>query len=80
MIPLIIALVIMVVVTVFSLQNATPVAISFFFWKFEASLAIVLFLSFLAGAVLGVIAAALIKRKLTKKKEASPDRENVRAR
>jgi uncharacterized integral membrane protein len=80
MIPLIIALVIMMVVTVFSLQNAIPVAISFFFWKFEASLAIVLFLSFLAGAVLGVIAAALIKRKLTKKKEPSPDQENVRAR
>lgn len=80
MIPLIIALVIMTMVTVFSLQNATPVAISFFFWKFEASLAIVLLLSFLAGAVLGVIAAALIKRKLTKKKEASPDQENVRAR
>ena len=44
--------VILALVTVFSVQNAMPVAITFFFWKFEASLAIVIFLSFLSGSVL----------------------------
>jgi len=36
----------------FSVQNAAPVAISFLFWRFDASLAIVIFLSALAGAVI----------------------------
>jgi uncharacterized integral membrane protein len=49
MITLIIVLIIIAVVTVFSVQNAIPVVISFLFWKFEASLAIVLFLCVLAG-------------------------------
>lgn len=68
MITLIIVLIIITVVTVFSVQNAIPVVISFFFWKFEASLAIVLFLSVLAGVIIGVSAASLSRRKLSRKK------------
>jgi uncharacterized integral membrane protein len=68
MITLIIVLIIIAVVTVFSVQNAMPVVISFLFWKFEASLAIVLFFSVLAGVVIGVSAAPLIRMKLSKKK------------
>ena len=64
MITLIIVLAIIVVVTVFSVQNAIPVAISFLFWKFEASLAIILFLSVLAGVIIGVIAASRFRMKL----------------
>lgn len=67
MITLIIALIIITVVTVFSVQNAIPVVISFLFWKFEASLAIILFLSVLAGVVIGVSAASLFRMKLSKK-------------
>lgn len=77
MITLIIVLVIIAVVTVFSVQNATPVAISFLFWKFEASLAIVIFLSVLAGVVIGFIAASLFRMKSSKKKQNSIDRENA---
>jgi uncharacterized integral membrane protein len=40
-------------VTAFSVQNAAPVAISFIFWKFEASLAIVIFLTLLIGIIIG---------------------------
>jgi len=68
MITLIIVLIIITVVTVFSVQNAISVVISFLFWKFEASLAIVLFLSVLAGVVIGVSAASLFRMKLSKKK------------
>ena len=80
MITLIIALIIITVVTVFSVQNAIPVVISFLFWKFEASLAIILFLSVLAGVAIGVSAASLLRMKLSKKKQTSIDRENMRSR
>ena len=79
MITLIVVLIIITVVTVFSVQNAIPVVISFFFWKFEASLAIVLFLSVLAGVVIGVSGAYLFRMNLSKKKETSIDRENARS-
>lgn len=79
MITLIIVFIIIGVVMVFSVQNAIPVVISFLFWKFEASLAIVLFLSVLAGVAIGVIAASLFRRKLSKKRQNSIDRENTRS-
>lgn len=64
MISLIIVLAIIAVVTVFSIQNAIPVVITFLFWNFEASLAIVLFLSVLAGVIIGVIATSRFRMKL----------------
>lgn len=68
MITVIIVLIIIALVTVFSVQNAIPVVISFLVWKFEASLAIVLFLCVLAGVVIGVSATSLFRMKLSKKK------------
>ncbi|MGE5894480.1 MAG: lipopolysaccharide assembly protein LapA domain-containing protein [bacterium] len=78
-ITLIIVLMIITVVTVFAVQNAIPVAISFLFWTFEASLAIVLFLSVLAGVAIGAIAASLYRMKLSRKKQTSIDRGNARS-
>lgn len=52
---LIIALLIIAVVAIFSAQNALPVSIVFLFWKFPASLAIVIFLSALTGVVIASI-------------------------
>jgi putative membrane protein len=49
---LILALLIVAVVAVFSAQNALPVSIVFLFWKFQASLAIVIFLSALTGVII----------------------------
>jgi uncharacterized integral membrane protein len=40
-----------------------PVAITFLFWKFEASLAIVIFLSVLAGMIVGAIVVSLLRIK-----------------
>lgn len=79
MVTLIITLIIIAVVTVFSVQNAIPVVISFLFWKFEASLAIILFLSVVAGVVIGVIAASRFRMNLSKEKQNSIDRENMRS-
>lgn len=79
LITLIIVLIVITVVTVFSVQNAIPVAISFLFLKFEASFAIVLFLSVLAGVVIGVIGTSLFRMKLSRKKNTSIARENTRS-
>lgn len=49
---LIVALVIIAAVAIFTIQNALPVSIVFLFWKFQASLAIVIFLSVLTGIVI----------------------------
>lgn len=47
----ILVLTFVVLVAVFALQNAYPVTISFLKWQFEASLALVILLSVLTGAV-----------------------------
>ena len=49
---LILALLIVAVVAIFTIQNALPVSVVFLFWKFQASLAIVTFLSVLTGIVI----------------------------
>lgn len=67
MIYIALVLIIMALVAIFSVQNAVPVIISFFFWKFEASLAIVIFLSVLTGLVTGVIIAFFFRTKPSKK-------------
>jgi lipopolysaccharide assembly protein A len=64
-------LVIIILVSVFSVQNAVPVTLSFFLWRFEASLAIVIFLSVITGLITGIIIAILVRRKLSVKKETS---------
>lgn len=63
------------IVVVFSVQNATPVAVSFLSWHFEASLAIIILLAVLAGLILGMIVLSSMRllrssRKKRKEKEA----------
>lgn len=40
-----------ILMLVFSVQNSAPVTVFFLFWKFDASLSIVILLSVLAGVV-----------------------------
>lgn len=56
---------IIILIAIFAFQNAAPVAISFLFWKFEASVAILIFLCALAGVIVGMILSALLKLKLS---------------
>lgn len=84
MITILIAIIIVVLVTVFSVQNASPVIITFIYWKFQASLAIVIFLSVLAGVLIGIIgmAARRLRRpakKEIKERDENPAREGGRA-
>lgn len=55
MISVVLVFIIIAVIAVFSVQNADPVAITFLFWSFKASLAIVIFLSVLSGIMIAVI-------------------------
>jgi uncharacterized integral membrane protein len=51
---LIFVIMVMVVVGTFSVQNAAPVSISFLSAHFDASLAVIALLFFLAGMVVGM--------------------------
>ncbi len=66
MITIFFLLIIISVVAIFSLQNANPVMVTFLFWQFQASLAIVIFLSILSGALMALI---IVFSKQLKKKE-----------
>lgn len=48
-------LVIAVVAVVFGMQNTTPLTISFLFWSFQGSAALILVISMLLGVILGVL-------------------------
>ena len=61
MIMIIVLVIVLLLVAILSVQNALPVTLTFFFWKFEASLAIVLFLTMLGGMIAGAIIISLIR-------------------
>lgn len=46
-----VAILLMTIAAIFALQNAQPVSVNFLRWSFEASLVIVLILTFAAGAL-----------------------------
>jgi len=59
-------------VAVFSAQNAMPISVTFLSWHFEASLAVVILLSVLAGLVIGmiVVSALWLQRASIRRREA----------
>ncbi len=68
MVTLVVAVIILFAVTLFSVQNARSVDVSFFFWSFQASLAMVIFLSVVAGAIVGAIVSTYAGVKMKKKR------------
>ena len=68
---LIFTLIALAVVVLFSVQNAGPVAVSFLFWHFEASLAVVIALSLMIGMIAGITVLSWIRlRRSVRKKKA----------
>ena len=69
MITIVLVLIIISVVTIFSIQNAKPIEVSFLFWNFKASQAIIIFLSMLTGVVTTIIIvfSRYIKKSMKKK-------------
>ncbi len=66
---IIILLVLVAVVAIISVQNAAPVVIAFLFWKFETNLAVVIFLSLLAGVLMAaaIVLSGYMKRYFKRK-------------
>ncbi len=69
---------IVVLVALFSTQNSQPVSVSFFLWKFQASLAIVVFLAVLSGIVMGIMASFFIRLSKKQKEMVKKVPETVR--
>ena len=69
MLIIVLLLVIIIVVSIFAVQNSVPVTLSFFLWGFEASLAVVIFLSAVTGLIAGIIIGILVRRKPSAKKD-----------
>ncbi len=77
---LITAIIIAVLAVVFALQNAALVSVSFLFWSFEASLALVLLLTFLVGAVASmfIMLSWMLRSKAGKRgKEEEHNQKNI---
>lgn len=60
-------------VAIFSTQNSQPVTFSFFIWTYQASLAIVVFLSVMLGVVAGILVSFFLR--LSRKKKAPAGKE-----
>lgn len=75
MIIVVLLLIVIAIVTIFSVQNAASVAVSFLFWRFEASLAIVIFLSVLSGILIAwlVMFSGRLRRRRFAKKLKAPE-------
>ena len=67
---------VIIIVSLFSVQNAMPVAISFMGWRFDASLAVVALLFFLAGMIAGMVVLfwTRVRRAARKKREPAKKR------
>lgn len=71
MFSLILAVAVLTIVILFSVQNAGTVAVSFLSWRFNASPAVVIALSLLSGMILGMAALSWIRlRRSGRKKKA----------
>lgn len=75
MLSLIVAVIALAIVVLFSVQNAGPVAVSFLTWRFEASLAVVIALSLLAGMITGAAVLSWIRLRRAGRKKKAPGSE-----
>jgi uncharacterized integral membrane protein len=72
---LIVLLVVAVVVAVGALQNAQPVTVSFLFWQFKASLALVILAAATAGLLIGALVSWARVVRRWRHRPAEPVRE-----
>jgi uncharacterized integral membrane protein len=70
---IIILLVLVSIVAIISVQNAAPVVLTILFWKIDISLAVIIFLSILAGIFMAAVFALSGQvRRLFSRKQAKP--------
>ena len=63
MVGVILVVIVIVIVAAFSVQNAAPVSISFLSAHFDASLAVIALLFFLAGMIAGMAVLSLVRMR-----------------
>lgn len=68
MVFLVLAIAVLAAVVLFSVQNAAPAGVSFFVWRFESSLAVIIFLSVVVGMVIGMLFSAGFSWKRARQK------------
>lgn len=73
MVPLILVVIVIIIAVLFSVQNAAPVAISFMAWHFDASLALIALIFFLAGMIagMGILSWTRMRRAARKRSDAA---------
>lgn len=60
---LVFALVFLLLITIFSIQNYEVVEIQFLLWSFQASRVIIIFLTFVTGVIIGSLVTSQMKKK-----------------
>ena len=73
---LILLLVFMVIIAVFALQNSVETEIKLWFWSVRTSMALILILTFAAGAVAGILFSLPQRSDTPKKEEVIPSEES----
>ena len=71
-IKLLIVLLLMLVVALFSVQNAETITVRFLYWQFAMSQALVIMLAAIFGALAGAIAGAVMARRKPERVEPPP--------
>ncbi len=69
-----IVIVLIAALVIFSVQNASPVSVTFLIWQFNASLAIVVFLALITGVIIMAIISFVVRLRRTRKRSLSEDR------
>lgn len=76
-VKLLFVLILMLVVTLFSVQNAEVITVRFLHWQFAMSQALVIMLTAICGALGGVVLGALARRKKPEQPEKTPPPKKV---
>ena len=74
---LVLALFIAIIAVIFALQNTAAVTVSFFFWQFHESLALVLLLTVILGVLIGIL--TILPGSIRSKLRISSQRKKVDA-
>ena len=79
MVAIILVVMVIVIVATFSVQNATPVSISFLSSHFDASLAVIALLFFLAGMIAGMAVLSWVRMRRSARKKNEPDQDRSKS-
>jgi membrane protein len=71
---LLIVIILVAGLVIFSVQNASPVSVTFLLWHFSASLAIVVFLALITGVVIIAVISLIVRLKRSRRRSPAGDR------